>query len=60
MKWTHLPVTGGLYDQHPALLDDWYVISKAEAEQMRREAAEREAKKPKPSGYGGGKRSRRR
>jgi len=23
MKWTHLPNAGGIYDQHPKLLDDF-------------------------------------
>lgn len=26
MRWAHLPVAGGLYDQHPKLLADWEVI----------------------------------
>lgn len=24
--WNHLPVAGGIYDQHPKLLEDWMVI----------------------------------
>lgn len=35
LKWTHLPVAGGLYDQHPDLLAQWrYIFS----ERNRREA----------------------
>jgi len=26
MKWAHMPVPGGLFDQHPILLDQWSVI----------------------------------
>ena len=26
LKWNHLPVQGGIYDQHPDLLDDFVVI----------------------------------
>jgi len=33
MRWTHLPNGGGLYDQDPGLLDDWYVIMEVEAQE---------------------------
>jgi hypothetical protein len=26
MKFAHLPVAGGLYDQHPQLLAEWEII----------------------------------
>jgi hypothetical protein len=26
MQWAHLPVAGGIYDQHPELLEQWKVI----------------------------------
>jgi hypothetical protein len=26
MKWNHLPVAGGIYDQDPRLLEQWAVI----------------------------------
>jgi len=42
MKWNHLPVSGGIYDQHPKLLDDFQIIMKAEADAEARKAAERE------------------
>lgn len=43
MKWSHLPVQGGLYDQDPMLLDRWrYLFMKrAEYENEKREADER-------------------
>lgn len=41
MKWNHLPVHGGVYDQHPQLLTEWMVIweerAKYEAEKARKE-----------------------
>lgn len=44
MRWNHLPVAGGLYDQHPALLSAWMVIfeekSKHEAEESRKQERE--------------------
>ena len=46
MKWTHLPVEGGLYDQHPQLMDDFVVIMMAEnrAERKRIEEQRRQSK----------------
>lgn len=32
MKWTHLPIAGGLYDQHPKLMDDFFLLMNAESE----------------------------
>ena len=26
MNWAHLPLPGGLYAQHPQLLDEWFYI----------------------------------
>lgn len=44
MKWSHLPVAGGLYDQDPRLLDDWRYIF---GERSKHEHEEREAEKAK-------------
>lgn len=41
MKWNHLPVSGGLYDQHPGFLDDMAVIMEAEAEAEQRRERQR-------------------
>lgn len=42
MRWTHLPVAGGMYDQDPELLRKFIIIfaaqAKYEAEQRRKEA----------------------
>lgn len=47
MKWSHLPVAGGLYDQDPGLLDKFeYLFRKiAEQEQADRDKEEAERKK---------------
>lgn len=50
MKWAHLPVAGGLYDQDPQLLDEWEIIfrrvaRKEEEERRKREAEARRRKK---------------
>lgn len=41
MKWAHLPVAGGLYDQHPDLLNGFSAIfsarNKFEAEEQDRQ-----------------------
>jgi hypothetical protein len=41
MKWNHLPVQGGIYDQHPTLLSQWQVIwqekAKYESEQAKKQ-----------------------
>lgn len=26
MKWSHLPIHGGIYDQSPQLMDEWVII----------------------------------
>jgi hypothetical protein len=39
MKWNHLPVSGGLYDQDPRFLDDMVVIMSARADADQREMA---------------------
>lgn len=54
MKWSHLPVAGGLYDQHPQLLDEWrYIFAERarheEKEQKKREAEQRRNSRMKPS-----------
>ena len=43
MKWSHLPVAGGIYDQHPLLMDKFQIIfqMRAEIESKRQEEEER-------------------
>lgn len=37
MKWNHLPVDGGIYDQHPELLEDFVTLFSIEAKEKKRE-----------------------
>lgn len=50
MNWAHLPVAGGIYDQHPELLENFrYIFSKKseyEKEKHRREQNERRSSSP--------------
>lgn len=43
IKFTHLPVDGGLYDQHPDLIEQWEVIMEAEAARKKRDSEKQEA-----------------
>jgi hypothetical protein len=47
MNFSVLPVAGGLYDQHPALLEQWEMIMSAEAAEEKKKQ-DREARKNKP------------
>jgi hypothetical protein len=38
MGWNHLPVAGGIYDQHPKLLEGFETIFRKKGEHERREA----------------------
>lgn len=55
MKWTHLPAAGGLYDQHPDLIDGFrYMFSKrAEFEEIRRKQEEAKSKRGQGRNPGG-------
>ena len=47
IKWSHLPVAGGLYDQHPMFLDQMFELMQLDIAQQNREhkAAEAKAKR---------------
>jgi hypothetical protein len=47
MEWAALPVQGGIYDQHPQLIDEWMVIFEARNrhEQRENERRKRESKR---------------
>jgi len=47
MKWNHLPVAGGIYDQHPRLLQEWSIIFAAKAEHEKEEAKKQKAQMEK-------------
>lgn len=52
MKWAHLPMAGGLYDQHPQLLEEFSIIFAARAakEERERKAEKRKAEMKSQSG----------
>lgn len=54
MKWGVLPVAGGLYDQHPRLLEEWAVIFEEKAAKADRDQKERDRKNAanQPKGRG--------
>lgn len=41
-KWAHLPVAGGIYDQHPLLIDEWGVLFEMQADHDRAQNNRRE------------------
>jgi hypothetical protein len=51
-KWAHLPVAGGIYDQHPLLIDEWGLLFEIQAkwdkEQHNKRNREVEAAQKKP------------
>lgn len=42
MKWNHLPMDGGLYDQSPDLIDRFYYIFAERSKEEARKSQERE------------------
>lgn len=61
MRWTHLPIDGGLYDQHPQFLDDLRLIMSAEtkAEKIKHGQQMKNSRQPKTTGRGGSRIRRR-
>lgn len=43
MKWNHLPVAGGIYDQHPELLRQWQIIWEEKANHDSKQNKEKES-----------------
>jgi len=61
MKWTHLPIGGGLYDQHPKMLDDFLVIAQIEGKVERARQKKKEQQQARKQGSAGsGRRAGRR
>lgn len=56
MKWSHLPVAGGLYDQHPKLLEEWGHIFAAKAKKEERDRREEKRKSEAQKRSGGSRR----
>jgi len=44
MDWNHLPVAGGIYDQHPQLIREWDTIFHIKAKIDQKEQEKREQK----------------
>jgi len=62
MQWNHLPLPGGLYDQHPKFIDQIRYIFREKAAYEEKQRKEDEAKRKRESGGRGrvaGKRGRR-
>lgn len=57
MKWSHLPVAGGIYDQDPALIDGFLIIWHERAEWDKEEEKRREAERKNPRTMGSRARS---
>ena len=50
MKFNHLPVAGGIYDQDPELLRRWRIIWQKQAEHEKSEAQKRKAEANRKKG----------
>jgi hypothetical protein len=50
MKWSHLPVAGGLYDQDPDLLEGFQIIFHERAEWEAEQEAKRKADEKRKMG----------
>ena len=63
MQWNHLPLPGGIYAQHPKLLDQFRYIFREKAAHEEKQRKDEEAKRKRESGGRGrgvaGKRGRR-
>lgn len=59
MKWSHLPVAGGLYDQHPAFLEEISFIF-SERNKFQEKKRKEDERKAKQNGGGKGVAGRRR
>lgn len=45
MEWNHLPMAGGLYEQHPKLLDDFEIIMHIDSQVQDKKNKKREGAK---------------
>lgn len=57
MKWSHLPVAGGLYDQHPKLIVQFEYIFSARAKHEEKKRKEDQRKRDAEARRGGGGRT---
>lgn len=49
MNWSHLPEPGGIYQQHPQLLDEWLVIWQIKSRYEKKKQQEQEKGRGKKS-----------
>lgn len=59
MKWNHLPVPGGIYEQDPELIRRWRIIWDAQDEVARAEQAKQKREAAQNKSRHGASRSRR-
>lgn len=54
MNWAHLPVAGGLYDQHPELIDRFAILfaAKNNRERLMAEKQKQDAERARKGGRG--------
>lgn len=56
MKWNHLPVPGGIYDQHPRFVEEiTYIFGERNAHQEREQKRKESESKRGGSGVAGGR-----
>ena len=55
MEFAHLPVEGGIYDQHPNFIDEFIVIAQAKSRFDRKEHAKREREMKAKQGHSRGR-----
>lgn len=59
MKWSHLPVAGGLFDQHPQFIEEVRYIFNERNAYREKKQSEREAEMSRKNrGVAGGRRGR--
>jgi hypothetical protein len=49
MRWNHLPLPGGLYAQHPKLIDQFKILFQKRAEHEEKKRKEDESKRKQES-----------
>lgn len=59
MKWNHLPIPGGIYDQDPELIRRWRIIWDAQDDVQRAEQAKQKREAQQKQSHRGASRSRR-
>jgi len=59
MRWAHLPMAGGIHDQHPQFIEEIrYIFNERNAQREREAKAREQETKRRNSGVAGGRRGR--